>query len=85
MPKALEGSKSRNMLFSLLILAGLIGGAVPGTASFIMYIRSLDPVNQCIDHAESQPFQLSIPVKVIEDGFAAPAPNEAGIEDNNSI
>jgi hypothetical protein len=85
MPMAFEGSKSRNMLFSLLILAGLIGEAVPGTALFIMYIRSLDPVNQCIDRAESQPFQLSIPVKVIEDGFAALAPSGVAIEDDNCI
>jgi hypothetical protein len=84
MPMAFEGSKRRNLLFSMMILAGLIGGAVFGTAAFSMYFRSQDPVNQCIDDPESQSFQLSVPVTVIEDGFAALVPRGVGIEDNNN-
>ena len=82
---AFEGSKrkrKRNVLFSMLILAGLIGSAVLGTAAFTMYFRSQDPVNQCIDEPESQPFQLSVPVTVIEDGIPALVPRGIGIEDN---
>jgi hypothetical protein len=68
-----------------MILAGLIGGAVFGTAALTMYFRSQDPVNQCIDHPESQPFQLSIPITVIGDGFPALVRRGVGIEDNNCI
>jgi hypothetical protein len=78
---AFEGSKRRNLFFSMLILAGLIGGAVLATSAFTMYFRSQDPVNQCIDDPESQPFQLSVPITAIEDGFPALVPKGVGIED----
>jgi hypothetical protein len=81
MPMAFEGSKRRNLFFSMLILAGLIGGAVLATSALTTYFRSQDPVNQCIDDPESQPFQLSVPVTVIEDGFPALVPKGVGIED----
>jgi hypothetical protein len=81
MPMAFEGSKRRNLFFSMLILAGLIGGAVLATSAFTMYFRSQDPVNQCIDDPESQPFQLSVPITAIEDGFPALVPKGVGIED----
>ena len=81
MPMAFEGSKRRNLFFSMLILAGLIGGAVLATSAFTTYFRSQDPVNQCINAPESQPFQLSIPITAIEDGFPALVPKGVGIED----
>ena len=81
MPMAFEGSKRRNLFFSMLILAGLIGGAVLATSAFTTYFRSQDPVNQCIDGPESQPFQLIVPITVIEDGFPAIVPKGVGIED----
>lgn len=65
----------------MLILAGLIGGAVLATSAFTTYFRSQDPVNQCIDDPESQPFQLSIPIIVIEDGFPALVPKGVGTKD----
>jgi hypothetical protein len=65
----------------MLILAGLIGGAVLATSAFTTYFRSQDPVNQCIDDPESQPFQLSIPITVIEDGFPALVPKGVGTKD----
>lgn len=80
---AFEGSKPRRSLFfSMLILAGLIGGAVLATSAFTTYFRSQDPVNQCIDDPESQPFQLSVPITVIEDGFPALVPKGVGIKDD---
>ncbi len=83
MPMAFEGSKPRRSLFfSMLILAGLIGGAVLATSAFTTYFRSQDPVNQCIDDPESQPFQLSVPITVIEDGFPALVPKGVGIKDD---
>ena len=78
---AFEGSKRRNLFFSMLILAGLIGGAVLATSAFTTYFRSQDPVNQCINAPESQPFQLSVPITAIEDGFPALVPKGVGIED----
>lgn len=81
MPMAFEGSKPRSLFLSMLILAGLIGGAVLATTAFTTYFRSQDPVNQCIDDPESQPFQLSIPITVIEDGFPAVVPKGVGIND----
>jgi hypothetical protein len=65
----------------MLILAGLIGGAVLVTSAFTTYFRSQDPVNQCINDPESQPFQVSVPITVIEDGFPALVPKGVGIED----
>ena len=82
MPMAFEGSKLRSLFFSMLILAGLIGGAVLATSAFTTYFRSQDPVNQCIDDPESQPFQLSIPITVIEDGFPALVPKGVGTKDS---
>jgi hypothetical protein len=81
MPMAFEGSKRRSLFFSMLILAGLIGGAVLATSAFTTYFRSQDPVNQCIDNPDSQPFQLSVPITVIEDGFPALVPKGVGIKD----
>jgi hypothetical protein len=81
MPMAFEGSKRRNLFFSMLILAGLIGGAVLATSAFTTFFRSQDPVNQCIDNPNSQSFQLSVPITVIEDGFPALVPKGVGIKD----
>lgn len=81
MPMAFKGSKRRNLFFSMLTLAGLIGGAVLATSAFTTYFRSQDPVNQCIDDLESPPFELSVPITVIEDGFPALVPKGVGIEE----
>jgi hypothetical protein len=81
MPMGFEGSKRKNLFFSMMMLAGLIGGAVLATSAFTTYLRSQDPINQCVNDPESQPFQLSIPVTVIEDGFPALVPKGVGIKD----
>lgn len=81
MPMAFDGSNRRSLFFSMLILAGLIGGAVLATSAFTTYFRSQDPVNQCIDDLESPSFQLSVPITVIEDGFPALVPKGVGIEE----
>ncbi len=79
----LDGSKKRTSLFiSMLILAGLIGGAVLVTSASTAYFRSQDPVNQCIQDLESHPFQLSVPITVTEDGFPARVPEGVGITDD---
>jgi hypothetical protein len=85
MPLTFGGSKRNSLLFSMLILAALVGVTVFGTAAVSTFFRSQDPINQCIDHPESQPFQLSIPIIVIEDGFPALVPRGVGIGDNSCI
>ena len=81
MPMAFEGSKRRSLFFSMIILACLIGGAVLATSAFTNYFRAQDPINQCINDPQSQPFQLAVPVTVTEDGFPALIPKGVGIKD----
>lgn len=66
-----------------MILAGLIGGAVLATSAFNIYIytRSQDPLNPCnIADPEPPPFNLSIPITVLEDGFPALVPKGVGYQ-----
>src|SRR5919106_6010233 len=78
-----NGPKKRtSLLISMLVLAGLIGGSVLATSAFTAYFRSQDPINQCIEDPQSQPFQLSVPITVIEDGFPALVPKGVGIKDD---
>jgi hypothetical protein len=81
MPMTFEGSKRSSLFFSMIILAGLIGGAVLATSAFTNYFRSQDPINQCINDPESQRFQLAVPVTVKEDGVPALVPKGVGIKD----
>jgi hypothetical protein len=81
MSMASEGSKRRSLFFSMIILAGLIGAAVLATSAFANYFRSQDPINQCINDPESQPFQLVVPVTVMEDGVPAIVPKGVGVKD----
>jgi hypothetical protein len=74
-----DGSKRTRLFISMLVLAGLIGGSVLVTSASTAYFRSQDPANQCIEEPESQPFQLSIPITVTEDGFHARVPEGIGI------
>ena len=74
--------KKRKLLFSMLVLAVLIGGAVLATAAISTYFRSQDPVNQCISDPATQPFQLSVPVTVTENGSPALVPKGVAITQN---
>jgi hypothetical protein len=74
--------KKRKLLFSMLVLAVLIGGAVLATAAISTYFRSRDPVNQCISDPATQPFQLSVPVTVTENGSPAVVPEGVAITHN---
>ena len=74
--------KKRKLLFSMLVLAVLIGGAVLATAAISTYFRSQDPVNQCISDPATQPFQLSVPVTVTENGSPAVVPEGVAITHN---
>lgn len=82
MPMTLDGSKRTRLFISMLVLAGLIGGAVLVTSASTAYFRSQDPVNQCIEDPESQPFQLSVSITVTEDGFPGRVPEGIRIADD---
>jgi hypothetical protein len=73
--------KRKKLLTSMLTLAALIGGAVLATAAITTYFRSQDPVNQCINDPVSQPFQISVPVNVLEDQVPLRVPEGVGISD----
>jgi hypothetical protein len=80
---AFEGAEKRKkLLISMSILAGVVVGAGLGTMAITGYFRSQDPIYQCIDNPEGQPFQLSVPINVTEDGFTAIVPAGVGIEEN---
>jgi hypothetical protein len=74
--------KKRKLLFSMLVLAVLIGGAVLATAAISTYFRSQDPVNQCISDPATQSFQLSVPITVTENGSPAVVPEGVAITHN---
>jgi hypothetical protein len=62
-----------NVFRSMLTLAGLVGASVVATAVVTSYLRSQDPVNQCISDPLSQPYQVTVPLTVVQDGFPAVA------------
>jgi hypothetical protein len=64
------------------ILAAIVIGAGLATASVTGYFRSQDPIYQCISDPLSQPFQISVPVTVTEDGTPAVVRQGVGIDDN---
>jgi hypothetical protein len=79
---AFEGpEKRKKLLISMGILAGIVVGAGLGTMAFTGYFRSQDPIYQCIGNPTEQPYQLSVPITVTEDGFPATVRKGVGIED----
>ncbi len=67
----------------MLVLAAVLGGAVFATAAVTTYLRSQDPINQCITDPSSQPFQISVPITVTRDG--SPFPVEQGVGINGCV
>lgn len=66
----------------MLVLAAVLGGAVFATAAVTTYLRSQDPINQCITDPSSQPFQISVPIIVTKDGEPFPVQQGIGINDD---
>jgi hypothetical protein len=80
---AFEGPEKRKMLLvSMGKLAAIGIAAGLGTIALTSYFRSQDPIYQCIENPEQQPYQLSVPIAVTEDGFPTPVPAGVGIEEN---
>lgn len=63
------------------VLAAIVIGAGLATSSITGYFRSQDPIYQCISDPLSQPFQISVPVTVTEDGSPAVVRKGVGIGD----
>jgi hypothetical protein len=73
--------KKRQLIRSMLVLAALLGASVVLTALATSYFRGQDPVNQCISNPTSQPYQLTIPIEVYENGIPATV-KDVGLEEN---
>ena len=78
-----EGPDRRKRLVkSMVTLAILVLGAGLATNFILGYLRSPNPIYQCIKDPNSQPFQLSIPITVFRNGSNVAVP--AGIGMNNN-
>jgi hypothetical protein len=73
--------KKRQLIRSMLVLAALLGASVVLTALATSYFRGQDPVNQCISNPTSQPYQLTLPIEVYENGIPATV-KDVGLEEN---
>ena len=78
-----EGTDRRKRLLkSMITLAIAVLGAGLATNFILGYLRTQDPIYQCIKDPNSQPFQLSIPITVTLNGNNVAVP--AGIGMNNN-
>jgi hypothetical protein len=71
----------RKLVYSMLILAGLIGVSVVLTAIITAYFRAEDPINQCISDPAQQPFQVSVPISAFVDGVSLVV-RDVGVDDD---
>lgn len=78
------GQKRKKLVWSMAILAATVVGAGLLTMAVTNYFRSQNPIYQCMHDPAQQPFQLSVPINVTEDGRPVPVPKGIGI-DNNCI
>ncbi|HKU48855.1 MAG TPA: hypothetical protein VJP79_02795 [Nitrososphaera sp.] len=68
----------KKLLLSMLSLAGIVGASVLLTTLVTSYFRGQDPVNQCITDPLEQPYQISVPITVFQDGVPSTV-RDAGI------
>ncbi|WP_415283667.1 hypothetical protein [Candidatus Nitrososphaera sp. FF02] len=74
----IEGpEKKKRLVWSMALLAGVVVAAGAATMAVTDYLRSQDPIYQCVADPLEQPYQLSVPISVTEDG--APAVVRAGV------
>jgi hypothetical protein len=65
----------KKLLLSMLSLAGIVGASVLLTTLVTSYLRGQDPVNQCITDPLEQPYQISVPITVFQDGVPSTVRN----------
>jgi hypothetical protein len=81
-----EGAeKKRRVIWSMIVLAVVVVGAGASTMVVTGYFRDRDPIFQCIGDPLSQPYQLSLPVTVIENGIPVRVPAGIGITDDCTL
>jgi hypothetical protein len=76
--------RRKRLLKSMITLAILVLGAGLATNFILGYLRSQNPIYQCIKDPNSQPFQLSIPITVARDGTNVAVPAGIGMNNNNN-
>ncbi len=81
-----EGAeKKKRVVWSMIVLAVVVVGAGAATMFVTGYFRDRDPIYQCIGDPRSQPFQLSVPVTVTEDGVPVRVQSGIGITDDCTL
>lgn len=75
-----EGAeKKRRVVWSMVVLVVVVVAAGAATMAVTGYFRDRDPIYQCIGDPRSQPFQLSVPITVTEDGVPVRVASGIGI------
>ena len=78
-----EGTDRRKRLLkSMITLAIAVLGAGLATNFILGYLRTQDPIYQCIKDPNSQPFQLSISITVTLNGNNVAVPAGIGVNNN---
>ena len=73
-----QSDKRSRLIWSMITLAIIVLG-VGFVINFITgYLRSQDPIYQCIKNPNSQPFQLSVPITVTRDKNIVSVPTKIG-------
>jgi hypothetical protein len=80
-----EPEKKRRLVVSMALLAGVVIIAGIGTKTVTDYLRSKDPIYQCVARPLDAPYQLSIPISVTIDGAIALVPRGVGITNNCTL
>jgi hypothetical protein len=77
--------KKRRLIWSMAVLAIVVVGAGVATKLVTDYFHSRDPIYQCIGDPLKQPYQLSIPLTVTEDGVPVVVKKGIGVKDNCTL
>ena len=78
-----EGTdRHKRLLKSMITLAIAVLGAGLATNFILGYLRTQDPIYQCIKDPNSQPFQLSILITVTLNGNNVAVPAGIGVNNN---
>ena len=76
-----RNSKTHKHLFLSMISLVIIVILVGFTVNYIMtYLRSQDPIYQCVKDPKLQAFQISIPAVATRDGYPMTIPRNIGVQ-----
>lgn len=82
----IEGpEKKKRLVWSMALLAGVVVAAGAATMVVTDYLRSQDPIYQCVVDPLEQPYQLSVPISVTEDGVPAVVRAGVGVSDGCTL